>query len=64
MTHSGPSDPADHVRRLWRRLAFATRYGHTPLSEVLDLDERYLGEYCDALAQIVKEENAPKGRRR
>ncbi len=63
MTQMAPDDPADAMRRLWRRLAFATRYGHVPLSEVLDLDQRYLADYCGALAAIVKEENTPKGRR-
>lgn len=46
--------------RMWKRLAFASRYSSTPLSELLDLDSAYLSEYCQALAEILKEENTTK----
>jgi hypothetical protein len=49
---------------VWKRLAYATRYGHVPLTEVLHMDSTSLADYLAALNEIVGEENRPaKGSR-
>jgi len=49
----------EHEGRVWTRLAYATRYGHIPLSEALSLGTHELLQFNDALAEIVRQENAP-----
>lgn len=46
-------------RKLWRSVAYVTRYGRTSLREALQLDQELLGEYGEALGEIVGEENGP-----
>jgi hypothetical protein len=50
----------EHERRVWTRLAYATRYGHIPLSEALSLGTHELLMFTDALNEIVGQENGPK----
>jgi hypothetical protein len=43
---------------IWKRVAYATRYGHCGLREALsELPLRALTAYTLALAEIVEEEN-------
>ncbi len=56
-------DPQRIIDKLWRRLAFASRYGNQQLLDLLDLDEQHLAAYCRALSQILTEENTPSKRR-
>lgn len=49
-----------HEARVWRRLAYATRYGHIPLSEALSLGTYELLQFNNALNDIVGEENKPR----
>lgn len=45
------------VRRVWKRVAYATRYGKIGLSEAMSLDQMHLTEFIDAVGDIVQEEN-------
>lgn len=57
-------------RRLWRRVGWACRYGHIPLSDAMSIDSSYLEEFSMAVAAIVKGEQPKvpamrsRGRRR
>lgn len=47
---------------IWDDVAYLTRYGKQPLSEVLALTRSDAGRYMDALSRIVGRENPdPKG---
>lgn len=41
------------------RIAFAGRYGHCSYSEAMTMPVDDLNSYCDALADIVREEQRP-----
>lgn len=43
-----------------KRLAFVTRYTSITLTEALSCDVYWLGLFCDCIAEIVREENAPR----
>lgn len=47
----------DGLRLVWKRVAYATRYGRVGLSEALGLGQDHLQEYIEALGDIVGEEN-------
>ena len=51
------------VRKLWSRIAYATRYGRIALTEAVRLDQTQLSRYLEALSEIVKSENGPSGLR-
>jgi hypothetical protein len=42
---------------VWKRVAYATRYGHCGLGEALRMPQEQLQHYLDALSEIVQEEN-------
>lgn len=46
-------------RLVWKRVAYAGRYGRASLTEALSLPEHHLSNYLEALADIVREENRP-----
>lgn len=46
---------------LWRRVAYATRYGRATLGEALNLDPWALGAFCEAVSEIVSQENKSGG---
>lgn len=50
-------------RKLWRSVAYVTRYGRTSLREAMQLDQEMLGEYGEALGEIVSKENGPAPQR-
>lgn len=50
-----------YERRLWERLAFAARYGKQPLDVLLHMETRAVLLFCDALADIVRQENKKPG---
>ena len=50
-----------HIRRVWKRVAYMTRYGHISLEEAVSLDLPSISSYLDALSEIVSEENKGKG---
>lgn len=54
-------DPEEALDLLWRRVAYATRYGRAGLGEVLQLDQGDLNHYLEALAKIVEGENRQPG---
>ena len=47
------------VEEIWRRVAFATRYGHIGLAEALTMPVRDLALYGRALADLIESENTP-----
>ena len=51
----------EYERHVWERLAFASRYGHQPLDVLLHMETRAVGLFCEALANIVREENRKPG---
>jgi hypothetical protein len=50
-------DLDDAVGLLWKRVAYATRYGRASLTEVLGLDQSHLERFLRALVDLVNEEN-------
>ena len=49
--------------RLWERLAYVARYGHTPPEQAIHMEMRDLRKFGEKLSEIVKEENkAPSSR--
>lgn len=56
----GASDPhrGERWRRnTWDKLAFVARYGHVPPQQAASLDRHDLDDLCQALNEIIKEEN-------
>ncbi len=47
----------DALQRLWKRVAYATRYGHVGLNEALSIDNHKLQGFLDAVSELVAEEN-------
>ena len=47
----------DAVALLWKRVAYATRYGRAGLEEALCLGQDHLDQYIRALSDLVKDEN-------
>lgn len=50
-------DLEEALALLWKRVAYATRYGRASLGEVLGLDQSHLEQYLRAVVAIVNEEN-------
>lgn len=50
-------DLEEALALLWKRVAYATRYGRASLGEVLGLDQSHLEQYLRAVVKIVDEEN-------
>lgn len=48
----------DAIDRIFRRVAFACRYGHIGYQEAMDMPVRDLNEFCSALSEMIKEENS------
>lgn len=46
---------------VWKRVAYATRYGRIGLAEAMGLDQHALGAFLQALSEIVGEENRQGG---
>lgn len=46
-------------RLVWKRVAYAGRYGRAGLLEALRLPSDAMDSYLEALAEIVREENRP-----
>lgn len=42
---------------LWKRVAFATRYGRAGLEEALSMPQGALQSFLEAVGRIVEEEN-------
>lgn len=42
-------------------MAYAARYGHQPLSELMALSERDLRIFCLSIQEILKGEEIPSG---
>jgi hypothetical protein len=47
----------DAVALLWKRVAYATRYGRIGLEEAMGLGQEDLQAYIEALGDIVRDEN-------
>ncbi len=47
---------------VWKRVAYATRYGKAGLLEALELDQYALQGFLEAVSDIVQEENAASRR--
>lgn len=45
------------MKKVWDRVAYATRYGNASLTEALHLDQEALQFYIEAVADIVRQEN-------
>lgn len=50
------------IHKLWKRVAYATRYGHAGLEDVLHMPQEHLQGYLEALNEIVGEENRKPSR--
>lgn len=50
----------DNEKRVWKLLAYAGRYGHQPISTMMRLTLRELGQFVAQLNEIVEEENTPQ----
>jgi len=46
-------------RAIFERLAFVTRYSSTGYWEAMEIPLRDLGPFCEALAELIGEENRP-----
>lgn len=49
-----------HRAALWDDVAYISRYGHQPLSEIIRLDATQRREFVQALSRIVSRENEKK----
>ena len=49
------------MRLLWKRVAYATRYGRATLGEAMSLGQDDLQAFIEAVGEIVKEENQSPG---
>jgi hypothetical protein len=58
MLHWSKVELAERRRGIMRAVAYTTRYGHVPLSEALSCDWDFLRRFNEALASLVREENA------
>ena len=58
-TRAWTVDPAKRRREVFMRIAFAGRYGHCSYSEAMVMPIDDLNSYCEALADIVREEQRP-----
>lgn len=54
-------DPEEVLEQLWKRVAYATRYGRIGLEEAMGLDQHALGAFLQALSEIVADENKQGG---
>lgn len=52
---------ASYESRIWSRVAFAGRYGHQPISEILSLPRADLHKLNTALAKLIEEEQSKHG---
>lgn len=48
--------PDEALRLIWKRVAYATRYGRAGLGDALKLDCGALQGYLDAVGELVTEE--------
>lgn len=46
------------IAHLWKRVAYACRYGNASITEASNLPMEQLGGFLNALSEIVEEENA------
>jgi hypothetical protein len=46
------------IAHLWKRVAYACRYGNASITEASHLPMEQLGGFLNALSEIVEEENA------
>lgn len=60
MVMATDASPTKRRKALWRQLAYAARYGKQPLSDLMALSMRDLGEFGDALSSIVEDEQKPR----
>lgn len=58
LAHWSTEDVAAHETRIIKQLAFVTRYTSTSLSEALACDSHWLGLFAQAVAEIIRGENA------
>lgn len=52
----------DYRKDFWKRIAFATRYGHQELGTVMAMPVSDLNSYTTALGELISEENTVPGR--
>jgi hypothetical protein len=50
-------DVEAYEKKVWERLAFASRYGNQPLDVLLHMETRAVYLYCEALGHILRQEN-------
>lgn len=54
-----PEGEHELEKKIWQRVAFASRYGGATLTEILHLDGHYLALFSNAIGELVKQENTP-----
>lgn len=47
----------ESLKLIWKRVAYATRYGRAGLHEALTLDQESLQGFLDAVGDLVEQEN-------
>lgn len=48
------------TEQLWDSMAYAARYGHQPLSEMMDLTMAEVVVFVEAVSRIIVEERGPR----
>jgi len=54
-------DPDEHLKELWKMIAFAARYGHQPLGELLLASSVKLSEFNTGVSYWIEKENQSGG---
>jgi hypothetical protein len=54
-------DAEDMMRQWWRRRAFLARYAKQSLTQWDDVEGTDVRRYCEAIAELLKEEHAKPG---
>ncbi len=58
--HLARVGPWQYEKQVWKRVAYACRYGHQSLDIVLHMGSHQLGLLIEALSDIVQDENGSK----
>lgn len=54
-------EPKEMERRMWRTIAYCTRYGRQRIADLLEMPQRDVISYFRALSTLVRNENEQGG---
>ena len=57
VTHQFP-DPDLHTKELWKMVAYAARYGHQQMSEIMSTSSAKLTEFNEGIIFWIEKENS------